>query len=88
MHVSYTDEPLLYMDFYETEHLPEQLKQFIPGSEKTTGFTRGKKEKIIRIIHTIKGSSAIIWFSGVFNHSNCMKGLFYCRQIYSSLKDG
>ena len=71
-------EPLLDMYIFETEQLLEQLEQLILNSEKTDSFTREAIDEIFRIMHTIKGSSAMMMFTGVSNLAHCMEDLFYC----------
>ena len=82
MSTNYSNEPLLDMYIFETEQLLGQLEQLILDSEKTDGFSREAIDEIFRIMHTIKGSSAMMMFNGVSNLAHCMEDLFYC------LRDG
>jgi len=72
-----TNEPLLDMYIFETEQLLEQLEQLMLNSEKTEGFTRETIDEVFRIMHTIKGSSAMMMFNAVSNLAHRMEDLFY-----------
>lgn len=73
----YSSEPLLDMFLFETEQLLEQLEQLLLNNEKTEGFTKETIDEVFRIMHTIKGSAAMMAFKAVSNLAHCMEDLFY-----------
>lgn len=70
------NESLLDMYIFESEQLLEQLEQLMLDSEKTESFTRETINEVFRIMHTIKGSSAMMSFNAVSNLAHCMEDLF------------
>ena len=51
---------MLEMYLYETNTLLEQLDELLIEAEKNEDFTTNDVNEIFRIMHTIKGSSAMI----------------------------
>jgi two-component system chemotaxis sensor kinase CheA len=72
-----SNEPLLDMYIFETEQLLEQLEQLMLNSEKADGFSKDTIDEVFRIMHTIKGSSAMMMFNAVSNLAHCVEDLFY-----------
>ena len=72
-----TNEPLLDMYVFETEQLLEQLEQLMLSSEEADGFAKETIDEVFRIMHTIKGSSAMMMFGAVSNLAHRMEDLFY-----------
>jgi two-component system chemotaxis sensor kinase CheA len=60
---------------YETGQLIEQLEQFIIQSE--SGYTMVQINEIFRIMHTIKGSAAMMLFDSIATTAHAMEDLFY-----------
>ena len=54
---------MLEMYLYETNTLLEQLDELLIEAEKNGDFTTNDVNEIFRIMHTIKGSSAMMEFS-------------------------
>lgn len=54
-------EPMIEMFIFETTQQIEQLEKHILNSEKDGGFSREAINDIFRIMHTIKGSSAMMF---------------------------
>ena len=54
---------MLEMYLYETNTLMEQLDELLIEAEKNEAFTTNDVNEIFRIMHTIKGSSAMMEFS-------------------------
>ncbi|MCX8131659.1 MAG: chemotaxis protein CheA [Clostridia bacterium] len=73
---SYSREPMLEMFIFETYQLLEQLEQSIINSEKNGGFHSSINE-IFRIMHTIKGSSAMMLFNNIAATAHAIEDLFY-----------
>ena len=77
MSVQYTNEPMLDMLIFETTQLIEQLEQSILNSEKSSCYTEDAINEIFRIMHTIKGSSAMMMFNNISTLAHSMEDLFY-----------
>lgn len=73
----YTNEPLLDMFIFETSQLLEQLEQVILSNEKECSYTQESIHEIFRIMHTIKGSSAMMMFHDISLLAHTMEDLFY-----------
>ncbi|RDU23684.1 chemotaxis protein CheA [Anaerosacchariphilus polymeriproducens] len=73
----YINEPMLEMFIFETEQLIVQLEQIILSSEKGSCFTPTAINDIFRIMHTIKGSSAMMMFNNISTLSHSMEDVFY-----------
>jgi two-component system, chemotaxis family, sensor kinase CheA len=87
------NEPMLDMYIFETTQLIEQLEQLVINGEKVNGFVDSINE-IFRIMHTIKGSSAMMLFNNIAELSHAVEDLFYYLREkrpdgvdYSSLSD-
>ncbi len=70
-------EPVMEMFIFETYQLLEQLEQIIISSEKGNSYSSHHVNEIFRIMHTIKGSSAMMMFNGISVLSHSMEDLFY-----------
>ena len=53
---------MLEMYLYETNTLMEQLDELLIEAEKNADFTTNDVNEIFRIMHTVKGSSAMMEF--------------------------
>ncbi len=73
----YSSEPMLDMFIFETTQLIEQLEQIILTSERGSCFTPDAINEIFRIMHTIKGSSAMMMFTDISTLSHAMEDIFY-----------
>jgi len=73
----YTNEPMLDMFIFETSQLLEQLEECILSSEKTSSYTESSINEIFRIMHTIKGSSAMMLFNNISTLAHSIEDLFY-----------
>jgi two-component system chemotaxis sensor kinase CheA len=62
---------------YETAQNIEQLEESILTGEKASCFTPGTINEIFRIMHTIKGSSAMMMYNSISSLSHVMEDLFY-----------
>lgn len=72
----FSGEPLLDMYLFETEQLLEQLEQLMLDNEKTEAFGKETINEVFRIMHTIKGSSAMMAFNAVSSLAHSMEDLF------------
>lgn len=73
----YTNEPMLDMFIFETSQLLEQLEQIILESEKEGAVSEVSINEIFRIMHTIKGSAAMMMFQDISSLAHTIEDLFY-----------
>ncbi|KUO76529.1 MAG: chemotaxis protein CheA [Clostridia bacterium BRH_c25] len=73
----YSNEPMLDMFIFETSQLIEQLETSILSSEKSSCYTQSAINEIFRIMHTIKGSSAMMMFENISCLAHAIEDLFY-----------
>ncbi|WP_315068924.1 chemotaxis protein CheA [uncultured Clostridium sp.] len=75
---NFSQEPML-LDIYifETTQLIEQLEQVIIDNEKAGSFTMDAINEVFRIMHTIKGSSAMMMFNNITTVAHSIEDLFY-----------
>jgi two-component system chemotaxis sensor kinase CheA len=74
---SYSNEPMLDMYIFETTQLLEQLEQVIISSEKSNSYTPDAINEIFRVMHTIKGSSAMMLFNNISTLAHSIEDLFF-----------
>lgn len=74
---NFSQEPLLDMYIFETTQLIEQLEQIIINNEKSGCFKEDAINEIFRIMHTIKGSSAMMMFDNITTVAHSMEDLFF-----------
>ncbi|MEG1953436.1 MAG: chemotaxis protein CheA [Hydrogenoanaerobacterium sp.] len=70
-------EPMLEMFIYETTTLLEQLDEILINSEKVQTLTTDNINEIFRIMHTIKGSSAMMGLSGISELTHHVEDMFF-----------
>lgn len=71
------NESLLEMFLYESLQLIEQLENILLTSEKEKNYSETSINDIFRIMHTIKGSSAMMTFSSISAVSHSIEDLFF-----------
>ncbi|MCG8483071.1 MAG: Hpt domain-containing protein, partial [Clostridia bacterium] len=69
-------EPMLDIYIFETSQLLEQLEQIILKCEKKDGIDYHSVNEVFRIMHTIKGSSAMMLFNNIAELTHCVEDLF------------
>ncbi|HOQ37989.1 MAG TPA: chemotaxis protein CheA [Acetivibrio sp.] len=69
-------EPMVEMFIFETFQLLDELEQSLINSEKESGFESSINE-IFRIMHTIKGSSAMMLFENICGLAHSIEALFF-----------
>lgn len=74
---NYKNDPLLDMFVFETTQLLEQLEQVIIESEKSCCYKQDAINEIFRIMHTIKGSSAMMLFNYISSLAHSIEDLFH-----------
>ena len=68
---------MLEMYLYETNTLMEQLDELLIEAEKNATFTTNDVNEIFRIMHTVKGSSAMMEFSTLMEIAHHIEDLFF-----------
>ena len=71
-------DSLLEVYIYENLQLLEQLESILLSAEKEERFTSEEVDAVFRVLHTIKGSSAMMGFDGLTHVSHAMEDLFAC----------
>lgn len=70
-------EPMLEMFVFETNQLIEKLEEILLDSEKNESICTDDINEIFRIMHTIKGSSAMMMFDNISSLAHTVEDLFY-----------
>lgn len=73
----YLSEHMLDMFIFETTQLLEQLEACILDAEKDGTFSIDEINEIFRIMHTLKGSAAMMRYDGISSLAHSMEDLFY-----------
>lgn len=68
---------ILEMYLYEMNTLLEQLDEIVLNAEKADGFSQDDVNEIFRIMHTIKGSSAMMEFNSLMTVAHRIEDLFF-----------
>ena len=71
------NDSILDMYLYETNTLLEQLDSIVLNAEQAGVFTQNDVNEIFRIMHTIKGSSAMMEFNGLMTIAHRIEDLFF-----------
>lgn len=71
------NDPLLEMFIFETNELIKQLENMIIEIDKNENFTKEDINEIFRIMHSIKGSSAMMEFNNISNLAHNVEELFH-----------
>lgn len=70
------NDPIVEMYIYESSQLIEQLETIFLDCEKVHDFTSEAVNEIFRFMHTLKGSSAMMGFSGISTLAHVIEDLF------------
>lgn len=82
------EKEMLEVYMLETRQLLEQLDGFLLEAEKNHAFTESEIHAVFRIMHTIKGSSAMMRLSDLSQTAHKLEDLFaYYRETYGVIKD-
>ena len=74
-------DPLLEVYIYENSQLLEQLEEILLSAEKSKTLTGAHVDEVFRVMHTIKGSSAMMSFDDMAKLSHAVEDLFsYIRE--------
>jgi two-component system chemotaxis sensor kinase CheA len=71
------NDPMLEMFIFENVQLTERLEEILIECERLGAFTEDHVSEIFRIMHTIKGSSAMMNFTVIAEASHRIEDLFY-----------
>lgn len=73
---SVTRDPMLDLFVFETLQLIEQLEELLLEAERNHQYTQADIHEIFRIMHTVKGSSAMMGYDGVSSLAHALEDLF------------
>jgi two-component system chemotaxis sensor kinase CheA len=73
----YANDSMLEMYLFESTTLLDQLDEILLHSEKESNLSSDNVNEIFRIMHTIKGSSAMMEFDTISHVSHKLEDLFY-----------
>lgn len=73
----YKNDPMLEVYIFETSQMIDQLEQLLIGSEDEGGYSTDVINEIFRIMHTIKGSSAMMLFDKIAELAHSVEDLFF-----------
>ena len=71
------DNDMLEAYLFEMNTLLEQIDELVLGSEKAGSFSDDDVNEIFRIMHTIKGSSAMMEYSSLMTVAHRVEDLFF-----------
>ncbi|MCI9514424.1 MAG: chemotaxis protein CheA [Oscillospiraceae bacterium] len=71
------NDSILDMYLYETNTLLEQLDGILLAAEQADTFSQDSVNEIFRIMHTVKGSSAMMEFSSLMTVAHRIEDLFF-----------
>jgi two-component system chemotaxis sensor kinase CheA len=72
-----TQEQMLEMFVYETNQLLERLEMMILSSEQAASLSTEKLNELFRIMHTIKGSAAMMRYDNISQLAHAIEDLFF-----------
>lgn len=82
------EKEMLEVYMIETRQLLEQLDGFLLEAEKNHAFSESEIHAVFRIMHTIKGSSAMMRLSDLSRTAHKLEDLFsYYRETYGMIKE-
>ena len=70
-------EPMLEVFIYESTSLLEQLDEILLDAEKSKSFSEDNINEIFRTMYTIKGSSAMMEFTGISTLAHAVEDVFF-----------
>lgn len=71
------NESMIELYLFETYQLMEQLEQLVIYSERNSTYSKNDVNEIFRIMHTIKGSSAMMKYDNIAKVAHSIEDLFY-----------
>lgn len=73
----YVNEPMLDLFIFESMQLIEQMELLIISNEKSSSYASDAINEIFRIMHTIKGSSAMMLYNNISTLAHSIEDLFF-----------
>lgn len=80
-------DSMLDIYLYENSQLLEKLESLLLACENSNSFSTEQIGEIFRILHTIKGSSAMMSFDGIANLSHALEDLFDYMRSHNTRKN-
>ncbi len=80
---NFPHEPMLDMYIFETTQLVEQLEQVVIACDKSNLYDASAINEVFRIMHTIKGSSAMMLFNEVSSLAHSIEDVFFYLREYN-----
>ncbi|WP_391571275.1 chemotaxis protein CheW [Cohnella sp.] len=77
MDQGFSNDSILDIYIYETTQNIDQLEKTVMTFEKANGLTLDTVNEIFRIMHTIKGSSAMMTYNNIASLAHAMEDLFF-----------
>ncbi len=77
MDILQNTDPMLDMFIFETNQLIDQLEEILLNVEKNNDLSADSINEIFRIMHTIKGTAAMMMFENIAAAAHSMEDLFY-----------
>ena len=81
-------EPMLETFIYESNTLLEQLDEILLESEKSKNLSEDNINEVFRIMHTIKGSSAMMEFNSISSLAHAVEDVFFILRDDSTKMNG
>ena len=82
---NYEIEPLLDLFIFETLQQSEQLEKIIINNEMSGSYTQEAIDEIFRIMHTIKGSSALMQYHEISSLAHAVEDIFHILRKDTSI---
>lgn len=73
----FAGEPMVDMFIFETSQIIEQLEKTLLSCEKNGGYASDAINEIFRMMHTIKGSSAMMLYNGISELTHHVEDIFF-----------
>jgi len=82
-----SDDSMLEIYLYENSQLLDEFESLLLTCENTESFSAEQIAELFRILHTIKGSSAMMNFDSIANLSHALEDLFGYMREHNTRKD-
>lgn len=82
-----SDDSMLEIYLYENSQLLDDFESLLLTCENTESFSADQIAELFRILHTIKGSSAMMNFESIANLSHALEDLFGYMREHNTRKD-
>jgi len=72
----FSTESLFDLFVFETQQNIEQIEQLVLTSEKSSAYSKELVDEVFRVMHTIKGSAAMMQYDGISRFAHKLEDLF------------